>query len=368
MARKVALRVAAASTAVVLCLIAAWGGGVASSQGSPGPTLHGQTPMNTFKGPDQTPKGPNLHGQTLKVIAVGPDFDTVIVFHTEQILQQWGAKVSQIVVDTPTLAYAGLTTGQGDITGVSPLGGLDAVQGGLPVKTFAIDGPRTDDVFVSKASITSMRQMKGATVGVLDLNSLNGIEVGLALGTGGLTTSDVNIVQAGGQDVRVEALAAGRLDAGPISLQAYQTVLKPLGFHILFNYTTQAPGLIFDTLWATTSWLSKHTALAVAIAQAQLDSFRWFDDPKDKGAFIKLATSQLTGDTAAQASEVYDAYIAYKFYPEKAIFTKPLVTKNQQLFLKYNLISKPTPIDQWVAFGIETKALAAYNADANNTG
>jgi ABC-type nitrate/sulfonate/bicarbonate transport system substrate-binding protein len=301
---------------------------------------------------------PNLQGQSASIITTEGALDTVVMYHAEDLLRQWGAKVTVTEAGGTSIAVAGAVTGQADVADISPLAGYSAVVNGLDMKVFAISGPRTDDVFVSKPSITSMKDMKGATVGVLSLNSVNGIETGLALAQGGLKIPDVSIVQAGGQSVRVGALLGGRLDGGPISLDNYRTALASHGFHILYNYMSQAPTLIHDVLWAKPSWISSHQAMALAFNRALLQSFRWFNNPKNKSAFVQLATSKLQGVDAAQAAATYDDYLHYHFYPVNDILTNATLASNESAFSTYNLIPKALPISDWVDPSFAKKALA----------
>jgi ABC-type nitrate/sulfonate/bicarbonate transport system substrate-binding protein len=301
---------------------------------------------------------PNLKGQSVSVITTEGALDTVVMYHAEDLLRSWGADVKVTEAGSTSVAVAGAVSGQADIADISPLAGYSAVVNGLDMKVFAVAAPRTDDVFVANSSIATMKDMKGKKVGVLSLNSVNGIETGVALAQGGLKIPDVSVVLAGGQSVRVGALIAGRIDGGPISLDNFRDALQSHGFHILYNYMSQSPRLIHDVLWASPKWISGHQQMAVAYNRALLQSFRWASNPANKPAFVKLATSKLAGVDANQAGSAYDDYLKYHFYPVNDILTNATMSGNESNFSLYNLIPKALPVSDWVDSSYAKKALA----------
>lgn len=302
---------------------------------------------------------PNLSGLSVRVIATEVGMDQMPLFYAEDLLRRWGATVTHTEAGSTTIAVAGASTGQADVVQVSPLAGLSGVVNGLGLKAFAMSAVRTDDVFVSKPAITSLQQVKGTAVGVLSVNSVNGVELGLALGRGGLKISDVSVIAAGGQSVRVGAFLSGRLDAGPISLDNYKSTLRQAGFRVLYNYMTQSPGLTKGLLWAKPDWLDTNKKLALAFNEAILLSFRWMNDPKNKNAFVQLATSKMKGLEPAVAAEAFDDYKRYGAFPPNAIMTKINLAGNMSSFVQYNLVPKTLPVDQWADTSFAKQALAA---------
>jgi ABC-type nitrate/sulfonate/bicarbonate transport system substrate-binding protein len=304
-------------------------------------------------------KHPDLHGQTMKVITTEGALDTVVLYHAEDLLRSWGATVNHIEAESTSSVVAGLASGSADVGVFSPIAGLNAIAAGLNIQAFGINEPRTDDVFVSGPSITSMSQVKGQVVGVNQITDISGLEAGLALGSAKLKIADVKIVQSGGQSVRTAAFLAGRLSAGPISFDNYKTALAPAGFHLLYNYMTNAPGLVHDVMWAPPAWISDHHQLAVAFNEAVLLSYRWFDNPKNRSAFITLATSKLNGETTASAGATYDTYLKYNFYPANEVLTLATLKAVESRGETYGILKSDVPPSQWIAAAPAKQALKA---------
>jgi ABC-type nitrate/sulfonate/bicarbonate transport system substrate-binding protein len=309
-------------------------------------------------------KHPNLQGQSVKVITTQGALDTVVLYHAEDLLRSWGATVNHIEAEGTSSVVAGLASGAADVGVFSPIAGLNAVAAGLNIQAFGVNEPRTDDVFVGGPGITSLSLVKGQVVGVNQITDISGLETGLALGAAKLKISDVHIVQSGGQSVRTAAFLAGRLEAGPISYDNFKTALEPAGFHLLYNYMTNAPGLVHDLMWAPPNWLSGHRQLAVAFNEAILLSYRWFDNPKNRSAFAGFATSKLKGETTASASAAYDIYAKNNFYPANGVLTLATLKAVESMGETYGILKADVPPSQWIANAYAKQALNAVGTVA----
>jgi ABC-type nitrate/sulfonate/bicarbonate transport system substrate-binding protein len=301
---------------------------------------------------------PNLRGKSFTIVSTEPGTNTMVLFKAIDYLRQWGARVEVKHVAAPANVVAAVGAGQADIADVPPLVGLQAQQAGLDIKAFAMSQPRTDDVFVGKRSITSLAGLRGASIGVLTTRGLNGIEVSQVLNVANLNTSDVRVVVVGGQTVRVQALIAGRVDAGPISFDNYRAALEPAGFNLLYNYASQMPNLLRSFLWAKESWINANRDVAAAINEALLRSFRWVSNTANKQAFVRYTLSHLNGSTAAGVGTTYDDWIRFKIFHPNAAITESAVVVNHNLFFQHDLITRrPASASDWVDMSFSRNAL-----------
>jgi ABC-type nitrate/sulfonate/bicarbonate transport system substrate-binding protein len=301
---------------------------------------------------------PNLRGKSFTIVSTEPGTNTVVLFKAIEYLRQWGANVSVRHISAPANVIAAVGAGQAEIGDAPPLVGLQAQQAGLDVKAFAMSQPRTDDVFVGKRSITSLAQLRGASIGVLTTRGLNGIEVARVLQVANLEQSDVRVIVVGGQTVRVAALIAGRVDAGPISFDNYRAALQPNGFNLLYNYATQMPNLLRSFLWAKPSWINANRDVAAAINEALLRSFRWVSNTRNRAAFIRLAQQHINGLTNEAVGTTYDDWIRFQIFHVNAAITQAAVTLNESLFLQHDLIPRrPSSSSEWVDLGFSRRAL-----------
>jgi ABC-type nitrate/sulfonate/bicarbonate transport system substrate-binding protein len=301
---------------------------------------------------------PNLRGKSFTIVSTEPGTNTVVLFKAIEYLEQWGANVTVRHISAPANVIAAVGAGQADVGDAPPLVGLQAQQAGLDIQAFAMSQPRTDDVFVGKRSITSLAQLRGSSIGVLTTQGLNGIEVAQVLNVANLNPSDVRVVVVGGQTVRVAALIAGRVDAGPISFDNYRAALEPAGFNLLYNYASQMPNLLRSFLWAKPSWIRANRDVAAAINEALLRSFRYVSNTRNKAAFIRLAQRHIAGLSTQAAGTTYDDWIRFKIFHINSAITAPAVQLNSNLFLQHNLISRrPSSPGEWVDMSFSTAAL-----------
>lgn len=301
---------------------------------------------------------PNLRGKSFSMVSTEPGQNTMILYKAADYLRQWGADVEIKHVSSPANVIAAVGAGQADIGDAPPLVGLQAQQAGLDIKAFAMSQPRTDDVFVGKRSITSLSQLRGATIGVLTTRGLNGIQIAQVLSVARLSPSEVNVIFVGGQTVRVAALIAGRIDASPIGFDQYRGALQQAGFNLLYNYASQMPNLLRSFLWAKPSWISANRDVAAAVNEALLRAFRWVSNPANKQAYVQYAVGKLNGVSAPDAAATWDDWKKFNIFHVNAGITDAAVRLNQELFLQHNLISRrPGSPSDWVDVSFSQGAL-----------
>ena len=290
---------------------------------------------------------PNLSGKTIKFIYNGTaSLSTVELLHAQEILKGWGADTQMTYGGSAQVVFGAMQTDQADVLEFSPQGALAGIDNGLDLKAFALDGPRMDYAFIAKPSIKTIKDLKGAKVGLLDTVGLNGIQVSMVLKAGGLNAGDVTVIPTGGQSARVAALLSGRIDATMVGFANYLTLQKQ-GYNLLYSYTKEQPKMLDGVLWAKSGWLTSHKTEAVAINQAMIESFRWFNDPKNKAAWVKTATDNIKGADPAAITEMYDTYKSNDMYPANAILNLDQLSFNQDQYVAYKSLEKSLPVKQW---------------------
>jgi ABC-type nitrate/sulfonate/bicarbonate transport system substrate-binding protein len=301
---------------------------------------------------------PNLSGKTIKFIYNGTaSLSTVELLHAMEILRSWGADAQITYGGSAQVVFGAMQTDQADVLEFSPQGALAGIDNGLDLKAFALDGPRMDYAFISKPSIKTIKELKGAKVGLLDTVGLNGIQVSMVLKAGGLQAGDVTLIPTGGQGARVAALLSGRIDATMVGYANWLT-LQPQGYNLLYSYVKEQPKMMDGVLWAKSGWLTSHKTEAIAINQAMLESFRWFNDPKNKAAWIKLATDNIKGADPAATATMYDTYKSNDQYPVNAILDLNALSFNQDQYVLYKSLDKTLPVKQWADDSYAVQALA----------
>lgn len=290
-----------------------------------------------------------LAGQRFTMMIQGsPDPSKVVEVHAVNLLKKLGVDAS--VKYNPTssnVAIAQMISGDVDAFSNAVAGGYGAAVAGVPVVDFALLEPREDYTFITRPDITSISQLKGKKIGVLDTSSINYPQALIVLKKAGLGASDVSIVTAGGQSSRLSALVAGRVDGTMLSHLSW-LVLQPQGYHLLFDYTKQAASMYDDNAFATASWLASHKALAVAFNKAVLQSYAWFDNPKNADAVVQEALALQPAADPAQVKQLFDILRTNHAYPVGQILNVPTLKYMAALFEQLGTVQGHIPAGKWM--------------------
>jgi ABC-type nitrate/sulfonate/bicarbonate transport system substrate-binding protein len=322
-------RAAAFALVVVFgCLLAA--AGTAAAHPATSTTYPGAT--NTSFRP------PNLKGQNFHVF-FGSSVNTskIPILHAIGMLAKWGASTKIDYVDSNQIAIGALLQGQADaeVDGID--GGVTAFQAGQGIQAFALSQPSLDYGFICKKSITSVSDLTpGLTIGVVDTTGINPLNALMVAKRAGLSASQVKLIIVGGQSSRAGALIGGRIDCtilGTSNLLA----LEAQGYHTIYSFIKNAPGLWGDIVYSTPKWLASHKTMALALNEALLLSYRWVDNPKNKNAYIQETLADVPGTEQAEVSQLYRIYTANHLVPPNSILTTAGLTYNQAKFHDFNL-------------------------------
>jgi ABC-type nitrate/sulfonate/bicarbonate transport system substrate-binding protein len=232
------------------------------------------------------------------------------------------------------------------------------VQHGFNVVAFGLNQPKLDYVLIVNSHITSIKQLKGQSVGVLtgSPDDITWVLLKQALQSAGLDIPDVNLVTIGGQVTRVAALVSGRVAATVVSHQYLQR-LAPSGFHSLADFAQRDPNVYNDIFWAPPDWLKANPKLAVAFNMAALDTYRAMDDPKTRPALIAEDVANSPGATTAQAQALFDVYVKYDMFPPNAIMTPAALTSQEKMYYSYHTIDSAPPVSRWAVTKYDEAAL-----------
>jgi ABC-type nitrate/sulfonate/bicarbonate transport system substrate-binding protein len=312
-----------------------------------------------FASPSKKTAGPLAGQRFYLMIQSTPTASKVLQDHVIQILKRQGAD-AQIKWNGTSSNVAIAQLESGDVDGFSNAvaGGLGAAIAGIPIVDFALVNPREDYVFLTRPDVTSLSQLKGKSIGVLDTTSINYPQELIVLKKAGLTAGDVHTVIAGGQSSRLAALVSGRLDGTMLS-HAAAIQLQPQGYHVLYDFTKQSAYMYDDNIFATKTWLAAHKTLAVAVNKAILQSFVWFNNPKNADAVVKEAVALAPGTDAAQTKQLFDTLRSLHWAVEKAVLNIKTLKYEAQLFQQVGAVKGSIPVGRWANVYYANAAKAA---------
>jgi ABC-type nitrate/sulfonate/bicarbonate transport system substrate-binding protein len=272
----------------------------------------------------------------------------VVEEHAVALLKQQGVQTSiKFDAASPQVAIAQLQRGDIDAYAEAVTGGLAAIDAGVKLTDFALAQPRQDYVFIAKKSMSSLADLKGASIGISSITGVNSAQALIVAQQAGLSKGDVKLVVDGGQTTRAASLLAGRVDATMLGHQ-FAAKAEAQGFHVLFDFTKQESNLYDDNVFATPSWLSSHKTLAVAYNKALLDSFVWFNDPANADAVVTEALQVEPDADKGDTTALFQLLRQADAYPVGSILDPASLDQQQTLYKDSGALEKTVPVSQWV--------------------
>lgn len=161
--------------------------------------------------------------------------------------EKHGLKIDIVSLDGTPQAVAALNSGAVDIADIA----IDSAirlraDNDVPVRGFVAIAMGSAFLIAAKDDITTVNDLVGRSYAIADNGSLDHNLTEAVLGTYGIASDGPNYVAIGSPDVRVQALAAGQVDATTVSFGTYMTIAGTPGVHVLVQpdaYSERAPAM-----------------------------------------------------------------------------------------------------------------------------
>ena len=195
--------------------------------------------------------------------------------------EKHGVKVEIVELDGTPQSVAALTSGAVDIADI----GIDAavrltVDNGLKLKGITSGGFGAAFMIAAKTDITSLDQLAGRSYAIADNGSLDHNLTLAVLRGSGIAEDAPKFVAIGAPAARVQALAAGQVDATTVSYGTFMSIADQPGVHALMSATEFAaytPNISKFVAALDTTVAEKPEALKRFVA-ALVDISRTFDE------------------------------------------------------------------------------------------
>ncbi|HEX6510786.1 MAG TPA: ABC transporter substrate-binding protein [Chloroflexota bacterium] len=175
-----------------------------------------------------------------------------------------------------SVASKSLVAGQIDATLVGGPEALAARAAGAPVVVVAVLVPSYDHVFVTRAEVASLDQLRGKTVGVSQVASLNGAGTIAGLRLVGLEAGThyklVETGSNGAQQALAAQLQSHNIDAAAFEPGPAQTIGATAGLHTLPNQAIADLPLASASFVFQSNYVSSHSDAVQAAVQTLIDT------------------------------------------------------------------------------------------------
>jgi NitT/TauT family transport system substrate-binding protein len=163
--------------------------------------------------------------------------------------------------------------------------------GGKGIMIMLTDYSNGNDMIVGKPGVRTLKDLKGKKVGietglVEHLLLLNGLK------SVGMTEKDVTLVNAKTNETP-QVLASGQVDAIGAWQPLSGSAMKALPGSRPIYTSAQAPGLIYDVLYASPASLSAHRADYVTLAKVWDHVVSYINDPKTQDDAVKIMSARV---------------------------------------------------------------------------
>lgn len=161
--------------------------------------------------------------------------------------EKHGVKVTIVPLDGTPQAVAALNAGAVDIADIA----IDAAlrlraENDLPVRGFVAVGRGAAFLIAARSEIETVEDLKGKAYAIADNGSLDHTLTEAVLRSYGMDADAPSFVAIGAPDVRIQALAAGRIDATTVSYGTFLSINNPPGISVLVSpddFSSRAPAL-----------------------------------------------------------------------------------------------------------------------------
>jgi len=142
------------------------------------------------------------------------------------------------------------------------------------------------EAWLSPPTITSPKQLSGATLGVFALHDLDVIYTHRMMQKHGFSPSQYTLVAAGASMEKVAAVKAGKVKAAPVYPPANFLAVKE-GLNEIFDtlgLEEQVPSVYI----MSAAWAAKNSAAAVAFCRALNRAHAWLLDPTNESETVRI--------------------------------------------------------------------------------
>ena len=215
----------------------------------------------------------------------------IFMMVTQGFAEKQGLKLEISQVKSDAIGLKALIAGDLDSYDGIVGGTVLAASHGADVKLLGCHWPGLPHGIFSKATIASVKDLKGKTIAISTPSSLPDIIAREALAKYGVSPDDVKFANMGGDLDRFKALVAGIADASVVSGE-YEPIAEKQGLKLLVAGRDVLPNYMRLCYFSTARALAAHREAAIRFVTAEMTALHYALAHRD--ATLKL-TREITG-------------------------------------------------------------------------
>jgi NitT/TauT family transport system substrate-binding protein len=201
---------------------------------------------------------------------------------------------------------------------VDPIRAID--QGAaIAIARFEVQAPPY--VMMAKASIKSLKELKGKVISVGGPKDITRIYAERMLAPHGVKPGEYDFVYAGATTARTQALLGGAVDAA-IVLPPSNFQIETAGFNNLGLTIEYAPELAFSGTVVNKAWTDRNPDVLKRVLAAQTKSIEYLHDERNRAELIRILVA-VSGQKPEDVEKSYDFFRKNNFFDRTGKISRP---------------------------------------------
>ncbi len=263
---------------------------------------------------------------------------------------KYGLDVTIVQISGSTQAIQALLAGETQVMLGAPAQGLSANAAGADLISIATTGPNMPYLLVTRPEIRSPADLKGKRLGTSS-TGLSADRVALLIALKHLRLDpqrdNITFVVTGTQAQRVQALAAGRIDAS-VNDPLQRAIAERLGMTVLIDLSKLEIPWDHDVVLLQRQFAKSHPGVVEALLKGYLEASAFILDPTNKKAVLPILAKELRLDKEEDIELAYNLtislYVVKKPYSSMKA-ARALVEAVQSDFPQFSKVNLETYID-----------------------
>jgi len=214
--------------------------------------------------------------------------DVLKFSHEKGLFKKHGLDMTMLYVSDAALSTRAVVSGTASAATASATEVIAAIAKGAPMKIIMVNVDRFDYLFMAKAGINNVGDLKGKKIAVSRKGSVSDIGTRLLLRQGGLDPdNDVQFLHMGKASGRATALSSGAVD-GAAMTSTFISLTKKVGFHVLYDMSTMQEKFANRSVVASDRLIKDQPHAVKAIVTGFVEGTRyWKANPEEAKAYLK---------------------------------------------------------------------------------
>ena len=240
----------------------------------------------------------------------------------------------------------GLIAGQADLALSSLASGILAVGQGQQIKAAVPSGSAPYFTLVVTADIQDWKALQGKRIGITATSDASYYTTLLQLKKYGVDPNTIDWVTVRGTPARVDAMRAGKIDAGQLTVGAALEIVKEPKFKRFAEIGKDFPNLLFSAYWVNAAFMREHPDVIQAFAEALMQEHRV---AQDKARYVATARPLFEGKIDEETiSASYDILKEMNVWdPNEARWNNDSGEFTSKTLAEFGAVERYVPFGEW---------------------